>query len=79
MKKIIYTLAFAVTLWSCKTGSSTGTAKKNTVDVNINLTDVKGDKVLVTVLAPEIKTDEIIYNMPRTVQGTNSTDIYDKN
>jgi len=78
MKKILYTLALAVTLWSCKTGSSTGAAKSNVVDVNINLVDVKDDKVLVTVTPPQIKTDEIIYSIPKTVPGTYSTDNYGK-
>ena len=76
MKKIICTLALAVTLWSCKTGTSG--AAKNNVAVNINLTDVKDDKVLVTVTAPEIKTDEVIYSIPKTVPGTYSTDNYGK-
>ncbi|KQB37602.1 peptidase M61 [Flavobacterium aquidurense] len=78
MKKILYTLALAVTLWSCKTGSSSGAAKSNVVDVNINLIDVKDDKVLVTVTPPQIKTDEIIYSIPKTVPGTYSTDNYGK-
>ncbi|MDR7370806.1 peptidase M61 [Flavobacterium aquidurense] len=78
MKKIIYTLALAVSLWSCKTGTTTGPAKNNTVDVNINLVDVKDDKVLVTVTAPPIKTDEITYSIPKTVPGTYSTDNYGK-
>jgi predicted metalloprotease with PDZ domain len=78
MKKIIYTLALAVTLWSCKTASTSGAAKSNTVDVNINLTDIKDDKVLVTVIPPAIKTDEIIYSIPKTVPGTYSTDNYGK-
>ncbi|MBF4491842.1 MULTISPECIES: peptidase M61 [unclassified Flavobacterium] len=78
MKKIIYTLALAVSLWSCKTGSTSGGAKSNTVDVNINLVDVKDDKVLVTVTPPAIKTDEIIYSIPKTVPGTYSTDNYGK-
>jgi predicted metalloprotease with PDZ domain len=78
MKKIIYTLALAVTLWSCKTGSSSSTAKNNVVDVNINLVDVKDDKVLVTVNPPQIKTDEVIYSIPKTVPGTYSTDNYGK-
>ncbi|OOV18427.1 peptidase M61 [Flavobacterium sp. LM4] len=76
MKKIICTLALAVTLWSCKTGTS-GATQKN-VAVNINLTDIKDDKVLVTVTAPEIKTDEVIYSIPKTVPGTYSTDNYGK-
>lgn len=78
MKKIIYTLALAVTLWSCKTGSSSSTAKNNVVDVNINLVDVKDDKVLVTVTPPQIKTDVVIYSIPKTVPGTYSTDNYGK-
>lgn len=79
MKKILYTLALAVTLWSCKTGSSTGAAKSNVVDVTINLIDVKDDRVLVSVTPPQIKTDEIIYSIPKTVPGTYSTDNYGKN
>lgn len=79
MKKILYTLALAVTLWSCKTGSPSGAAKSNVVDVTINLIDVKDDKVLVTVTPPQIKTDEIIYSIPKTVPGTYSTDNYGKN
>ena len=78
MKKIVCTLALAVTLWSCKTGSTSGAAKNNTVDVNINLIDVKDDKVLVTVTPPKIKTDEVIYSIPKTVPGTYSTDNYGK-
>jgi len=78
MKKILYTLALAVTFWSCKTGTGSGAAKSNTVAVTINLVDVKDDKVLVTVTPPEIKTDEIIYSIPKTVPGTYSTDNYGK-
>jgi len=78
MKKILYTLALAVTFWSCKTGTGSGAAKNNTVAVTINLVDVKDDKVLVTVTPPEIKTDEIIYSIPKTVPGTYSTDNYGK-
>nr|WP_294925766.1 PDZ domain-containing protein [uncultured Flavobacterium sp.] len=76
MKKIICTLALAVTLWSCKTGMSGVT--KNNVEVSINLTDVKDDKVWVTVTAPDIKTDEVVYSIPKTVPGTYSTDNYGK-
>ncbi|MCC9064013.1 peptidase M61 [Flavobacterium piscisymbiosum] len=76
MKKILYTLALAATLWSCKTGSSSGAA--NVVGVNIDLIDVKDDKVLVTVTPPQIKTDQVIYSIPKTVPGTYSTDNYGK-
>ena len=78
MKKIFYTVALAVTFWSCKTGTTSGGAKNNTVEVNINLVDVKDDKVLVTVTPPAIKTDEVVYSIPKTVPGTYSTDNYGK-
>lgn len=78
MKKIIYTLALAATIWSCKTGSSSIQDKKDTVTVAIDLIDVKEDKVLVTVTPPKIKTDAVVYSIPKTVPGTYSTDNYGK-
>jgi predicted metalloprotease with PDZ domain len=79
MKKIIFAFAFASVLWSCKTtSSSTASSVKEEVQVNINLTDIKNDKVLVTVLSPKIKTDEITYHVPKTVPGTYSEDNFGK-
>ncbi|NDP26723.1 MAG: peptidase M61 [Flavobacterium sp.] len=75
MKKIIFAFAFATVLWSCKTASSlTASSIKDEVQVNINLNDIKDDKVLVTVLSPKINTDEITYHIPKTVPGTYSED-----
>lgn len=75
MKKIIFVFAFVSVLWSCKTtSSSTASSIKDEVQVNINLTDINKDKVLVTVLSPKIKTDEITYHIPKTVPGTYSED-----
>ncbi|MCI4442036.1 MAG: hypothetical protein JHC39_00880 [Lentimicrobium sp.] len=75
MKKIIFALAFASVLWSCKTtSSSTASSIKDEVQVNINLNDIKDDKVLVTIISPKIKTDEITYHIPKTVPGTYSED-----
>ncbi len=64
-------------LWGCNTTSSTTqvTAKKE-VQVAINLTDIKDDKVMVTVNAPTILTNEITYHIPKTVPGTYSEDNY---
>jgi len=77
MKKIVFALAFATILWSCKTtNSSTASAPKEDIQVNINLNDIKDDKVLVTVKSPKIKTDEITYHIPKTVPGTYSQDNY---
>lgn len=79
MKKIIFALAFASVLWSCKTASSsTASSVKEEVQVNINLTDINNDKVLVTVLSPKIKTDEVTYHIPKTVPGTYSEDNFGK-
>jgi predicted metalloprotease with PDZ domain len=79
MKKIIFAFAFASFLWSCKTASSsTASSLKEEIQVNINLNDIKNDKVLVTVLSPKIKTDEITYHIPKTVPGTYSEDNFGK-
>jgi predicted metalloprotease with PDZ domain len=80
MKKIIYAFAITAVLWSCKTASSitTATSAKEPIQVAINLTDIKEDKVMVTVKAPSITTDEITYNIPKTVPGTYSEDNYGK-
>jgi predicted metalloprotease with PDZ domain len=79
MKKILFAFAFATILWSCKTtSSSTASSPKEDIQVNINLNEIKDDKVLVTVKSPKIKTDEITYNIPKTVPGTYSQDNYGK-
>jgi predicted metalloprotease with PDZ domain len=80
MKKIIYVFAFTSLLWSCKTASSvtTATSNKEQVQVAINLNDITEDKVMVTVKAPSVTTDEITYHIPKTVPGTYSEDNYGK-
>lgn len=78
MKKIVFALAFASVLWSCKTASSSTTSKKEQIQVAIDLNAIKDDKVMVTVDAPSISTDEITYHIPKTVPGTYSEDNYGK-
>ena len=79
MKRILYSLAFASILWSCKTASPAVTAvAKEQVGVAINLNDVKEDKVLVTITSPKINIDEITYSIPKIVPGTYSVDDYGK-
>lgn len=48
----------------------------NQILVNIDLNTIKEDKVTVTVTPPKFKTNEIIYNIPKTVPGTYSEDNY---
>lgn len=79
MKRILYSLAFASLLWSCKTASPSVTAvAKEQVDVAINLNDVKDDKVMVTITSPKINTEEVTYSVPKIVPGTYSIDDYGK-
>jgi predicted metalloprotease with PDZ domain len=76
MKKIVFALAFASVLWSCKTASSTSKSSKEEINVSINLSEIKEDKVLVTVKSPKIISDEVTYHLPKTVPGTYSEDHY---
>ncbi|OOG78327.1 peptidase M61 [Flavobacterium sp. A45] len=79
MKKIIFAFAFCSLMWTSKASTTNPVdSKKEEIEVNINLTDVKDDQVLVTVKAPKIKTDIITYSLPKTVPGTYSVDDYGK-
>lgn len=79
MKKILLAIAFVTVLWSCKTANSaTAVSKKEEIQVNINLNEIKDDKVLVTIKTPKIKTNEVTYHIPKTVPGTYSEDDYGK-
>jgi predicted metalloprotease with PDZ domain len=42
------------------------------------LNDVKEDKVLVTITAPKITTEDVTYSIPKIVPGTYSIDDYGK-
>jgi predicted metalloprotease with PDZ domain len=77
MKKIIFAFALATILLSCKTANNVTSiisVSKDEVQVNINLSEIKNDKVLVTVKFPRIQTDEITYHIPKMVPGTYSDD-----
>ena len=76
MKKVILSFLFTTVL------SSSIYAQKKTaseeVKVTIDLVNVKEDKVQVTVIPPAFTTNEVIYQIPKTVPGTYSTDNYGK-
>jgi len=74
MKKIVFALALTSVLLSCKTINTS--TKEQVIQATINLTEVKNDQVLVTVNAPRVSTNEIIYRIPKTVPGTYSEDNY---
>jgi len=76
MKKVILSFLFTTVL------SSSIYAQKKTaseeVKVTIDLVNVKEDKVQVTVIPPAFTTNEVIYQIPKTVPGTYSSDNYGK-
>ena len=78
MKKIICTVAFASLFLSCKTAQTTTANVSPEVQVTIDLNNPKDDKVLVTILPTQSNQDEVVFNIPKTVPGTYSTDDYGK-
>ncbi|GAW90380.1 peptidase M61 [Flavobacterium psychrophilum] len=78
MKKIIYTLAFASVLLSCKTGQTSATTISPEVNVSIDLNTIQDDKVMVTLLPTPTNLDIVTFSIPKTVPGTYSTDNYGK-
>ncbi|RKS21730.1 putative metalloprotease with PDZ domain [Flavobacterium endophyticum] len=79
MRKIVYSLAVAALLWSCKPSENVvSNTAKNEVQVQIDLTNIKDDKVMVTVTPPAIKSEKIAYHLPKIIPGTYSEDDYGK-
>lgn len=78
MKKIFLSLALVSLLYSCKPTAALQNNSVQEVNVNIDLNNVKDDKVMVTVSAPTITTDEIVYHIPKIIPGTYSEDDYGK-
>jgi predicted metalloprotease with PDZ domain len=77
MKKIIFAFAFTSVLWGCKTATIVrNTSTKTEIQVSMNLDKIKDDKVMITIDAPIISTDEITYHIPKMVPGTYSEDNY---
>ncbi|MCW2121094.1 peptidase M61 [Flavobacterium sp. 7A] len=77
MKKILITLTLTTLLWSCKS-TMVNTISQNEVQVDINLVDIKDDKVMVTVTPPKITQNEVHFSLPKIVPGTYSVDNYGK-
>ena len=71
MKKMIGTLALALSMVSFTFAQKSGEVK-----VDIDLNNIKDDKVLVTVMPDAIKENTTTYYIPKTVPGTYSDDNY---
>ncbi|MEJ8757441.1 peptidase M61 [Pontibacter sp. H259] len=65
-----------VTCFGCSTVKSaqttTQTNTSGNYEVTLDLTQAKNDRIPVSVVAPAIKTKEVVYNMPKIVPGTYS-------
>ncbi|MBC7642355.1 MAG: peptidase M61 [Flavobacterium sp.] len=82
MKKLFLLLSITTLFVGCKTSqtatSSVNTITKNQIDVAIDLVNIVNDKVKVSIIAPNIFSDEVVFHIPKTVPGTYSTDNYGK-
>lgn len=78
MKKFILSLFVITLFFSCKPTASIQVSQKQEVAVVIDLNNVKDDKVMVTISAPTITSDEIVYHLPKIIPGTYSEDDYGK-
>ncbi|QCR21262.1 peptidase M61 [Pontibacter sp. SGAir0037] len=72
LKKKLLLLALGLQLGIAGFAQQKTAAPTKNCQVTIDLTQVKNDKVMVTVLAPAIMEQETIYNMPKIVPGTYS-------
>src|SRR5690606_34360658 len=68
MKKILFAFAFTAVL------STLTVSAQSAVKVDIDLINVKDDKVMVTVNAPKITTDQVAYHIPKNIPGAYSAD-----
>lgn len=76
MKKIIYTLSLALSIYGAAFAQKQGGS--NQVAVKIDLKNVKDDKVMVTVTPPSITSETTTYFIPKIIPGTYSVDNYGK-
>ncbi|WP_196891322.1 M61 family metallopeptidase [Aureivirga marina] len=69
MKKIVLSMFAVATLYSCKT-LKTDKKVNSPIATTIDLVDVQDDKVKVTVDPQKIKSETIVYHVPKIVPGT---------
>lgn len=71
-------MALASFLFGCKPSGKIIATTTPQITVNIDLNNVKEDKVMVTVTPSKITTEEIVYHLPKIIPGTYSEDDYGK-
>lgn len=77
MKKILFPILAAAFLISCSSQKA-NTNSITTNHVTIDLNNIQNDQVQVTVTAPKIKSNHIVYHIPKIIPGTYSEDDYGK-
>lgn len=78
IKRNILLLGLGLNLAFSSYAGQQGRAAEKRYSITINLTEVKDDKVQVTLQAPAIEQSEIIYIMPKIVPGTYSVSDFGK-
>ena len=76
MKKIIYLFILGISVYSCKTSQQGTQIQKQPIVATLDLVNVQDDKIMVTVDPGDIKTETIVFFIPKTVPGTYSTSNY---
>jgi predicted metalloprotease with PDZ domain len=78
MRKIIVLISITSIIFGCKSINSVTNNPKKEINVAIDLINIVGDKVLVTIIPPPIVSDDVVFHIPKTVPGTYSVDNYGK-
>ncbi|WP_018478943.1 M61 family metallopeptidase [Pontibacter roseus] len=78
LKNTLLFLGLSLHLSCATVATKTQSAAEERYSFTIDLTQVKDDMVQVTMQAPDIKQDEVIYNMPKIVPGTYSVSDFGK-
>lgn len=78
MRKIAIVFVLGMILYGCGSTKALVTADKTPILVNIDLVNVKEDKVMVSMNPGAFTTDMVSFYIPKTVPGTYSTDNYGK-
>lgn len=76
MKKILLSITIIASVLSCKSPKSINTTTQDRTVVNLDLVNIKEDKVKVTVDPDKFTSSEVSFHIPKTVPGTYSIDNY---
>jgi len=76
MKKILLSIALFTAVIGCKAPSSINTPTIDRTVVNLDLLNIKDDKVKVTIDPEKFTTQTVSFHLPKTVPGTYSIDNY---